>query len=136
MQNAQIKKDVAKFIGGQSAISLIGGESFKIGSHSVHFRYRTGPKSRSGRTFSYNVNPNTLRCDYEVWICGAPADYYLFPKRLMSDLYHDEDAYVDYRHPSIRVMEIDLETHALLFGRGGKRIDASSYFRKTLENVD
>jgi len=82
--------------------------------------------------FSYNINPNTLTADFEVWICGEADSYYLFPTSVMKSIYEDPDAYVDKTHPEIRVAEVDMATHSLLFGRSGKRLDCSGYFRAVL----
>jgi hypothetical protein len=95
-----------------------------------HVRFRSNPK-RDGVTYAFNINPNTLRADYEVWICGAANNYYLIPISTIRSLYDDPDTYVDNRHPEIRVADIRCSDHRCLYGKGGKSEDFALYYLAT-----
>ena len=102
-----------------------------IGIVIVHVRYRSSPKSR-GTVYSFNINPNTLTADFEIWICGDATRFFVFPIDVMRTIYDDPDSYPDYTHPSIRIAEVDVSSRRLLFGRGGKDMDASRYYGASL----
>ncbi len=132
MTGSEVKAAVLKQISIGRPISYIGKTKWRVGTIVVHVRFRSSAKSR-GTSFAYNINPNTLTADYEVWICGNAQRYYLFPISVMSAIYIDPDTYVDQRHTKIRIAEVDIYSHRLLYGRGGKSMDASPYFQKTLQ---
>ena len=129
-----IKDQVLDRISAGRSRSRLPKEKWRIGNSVVHVRYRSSPKSKS--VFSYNINPNTLTADFEIWICGEADSYYLFPIAVMKSIYEDPDAYVDKTHPEIRVAEVDMATHRLLFGRGGKELDCATHFRAVLKDYD
>jgi hypothetical protein len=108
-----------------------GRDKYRIGDDVVHGRYRSGPKKGQPAKYSFNINPNTLSADWELWICGQDG-YYLIPITDIKLIYDDPHGYVDRRHPEIRVCDIDLHTHRASFARGGKYLDFSRYFRATL----
>lgn len=110
---------------GQNAES-IGRAKFKIGSKTVHTRF----KAKS--PFSFGVNPNTLSADYEVWICGNPDLYYLIPLAVIQGIYSDPQAYVDNTHPDIRVVSVDSFRHSATYAAGGKALDLTPFLRSTL----
>lgn len=130
MSKLQIKNQVLHRISGGQSYKSLPKYKWLVNNSVVHIKYRSSPKSKS--VFSYNINPNTLTADFEVWICGEADSYYLFPVAVMKSIYEDPDAYVDKTYPEIRVAEVDMATHRLLFGRGGKRLDCSGYFRAVL----
>ena len=132
MTGSDVKAVVLKQISIGRPISFIGNSKWRVGTDVVHVRFRSSAKSK-GTSFAYNINPNTLTADYEVWICGNAQLYYLFPISVMSTIYIDPGTYVDYRHTKIRVAEVDTYSHRQLYGRGGKSMDASPYFQKTLQ---
>ena len=129
----ELKHRVLQRIAGGEAFHFIGKDKWRIVERAVHVRHRSGPKS-GGTVFSYGINPNTLTADYEVWVCGDAETHYLFPIKLMNDIYDDPAAYVDRAHPGIRVTEVDTASHRVLFGRGGKCFDASSNYRAVLKD--
>ena len=129
----ELKNRVLQRIASGEAFHFVGKDKCRIGERTVHVRYRSGPKS-GGTVFSCNINPNTLTADYEIWICGDAETYYLFPIKLMKDIYDDPATYVDATHPKIRVAEVDTASHRVLFGRNAKSFDGSKYFRSTLRD--
>lgn len=128
----QIKESVLGRIANNGVISFMRNAKWRIGPKVIHVRFRSSPKS--GAVFSYNINKNTLTADFELWICCDADTFYLFPSQIMRDIYEDPDAYVDRHHPDIRVAEVDTQVHRLLFGKGGKSLDASPYFRSVLQD--
>jgi hypothetical protein len=89
----------------------------RIGGSVVHVRFRSGPKS-DGHTWSFNINPNTLTADFELWICGSSAAYYLIPKSTIRQIYDDPSSYPDHTHSEIRVAEVHAATHRCTYGPG------------------
>jgi hypothetical protein len=104
-----------------------GPAKWKIGNKIVHVRYRSGPKA-DGITYSYNINQNTLKSEYEIWICGDATSYYLIPINEIQDIYNDPGAYIDKWHPDLRVADINTQTHRASYSRRGITKDFSSYF--------
>jgi hypothetical protein len=92
----------------------------------VHARFKTrGP-------FSFNINPATLRADYELWICGNERSYYLLPVAVVREMYEHPDAYPDSRYPEIRVVSVDTDGHRAVFARGGESLDLRQYLNGVL----
>jgi len=102
-----VKETVLKRISRGAKSLFLGKSKWRIGDRTVHVRWRTSPKAK-GIVYSFNINPNTLSADYEVWICGDASRYCLFPVDLMRRIYEDPDSYPDKRHPEIRVAEVDM----------------------------
>ncbi|MBL8894666.1 MAG: hypothetical protein JNJ53_08690 [Rhizobiales bacterium] len=120
------KAAVIANVAGDRQHRRIGDAMYRVGDAKVHVRYVSWPKARS--TYAFNVNPTTLRADFEVWICGDASSYYLTPIEVIRTLYDDPDAYVDRRHPKLRVMEVSLDDHSCLYARGGQRKNFSPYY--------
>ncbi|MEX0693813.1 MAG: hypothetical protein WD075_05145 [Rhodospirillales bacterium] len=132
-QNEQTIKNALRIIDPEHESFLTGNSIWMVGEVSVHARYRTKPK-KGGKTFAFNLNPNSLQGDYELWICGQAQDYYLLPKELVQSIYTHPDGYVDHHHPEIRVADIRVTDHRCLYARGGTSLDLASYFRATFSN--
>ena len=78
----------------------------------------------------FNINPNTLRADYEVWIYGHKVDdheYCLIPIETVRKMYDGPHAYPDRRHRKIRVVSVNVEKHEAVFASGGKALDIARY---------
>ena len=97
-----------------------------VGTTKVHVRYVSRPAPAS-RRYAYNINPNTLRADYELWICGDRDGWYLFPIDVIRGIYGDPAAYTDARHPDLRVASVDVRSDQVTFGAGGKGLSAAAY---------
>ena len=125
--NDAIKITVAHQIGGGRPFRREGATSFRFSSGLAHFRFKTkGP-------FSFNINPASLKADYEVWICARGEDYYLLPRSVVQGIYRHPAAYVDQRHPKIRVVSVDTNGHTATFARGGEKLDLRPYFRSKID---
>jgi len=109
-----------------------GQAKWRIGSKIVHVRYRSKPVSGGGVIYSYNINPNTLASDFEVWICGSADVYYFIPIKVLQEIYNHPDAYVDYTHPEIRVADVNIDNDQCRYARDGQTMDFSSYRCATL----
>ena len=109
-----------------------GREKWCVGEKILHIRYRSKPVSGGGSTYSYNINPNTLASDFEVWICGNTGIYYLIPIQVVEFIYNHPDAYVDYTHPERRVADVNIDNDRCRYARGGQTMDFSSYRCATL----
>ena len=120
------KAAVLEQIAGGTRWRAEGQTNYRFPAGLVHARFKTsGP-------FSFNVNPATLRADYELWICGGPAVYYLLPQSVVRGMYEHPEAYVDARHPEIRVVSVDVDRHRATFARGGETLDLRPYFKASL----
>ena len=132
MTAEQIKEQVLNRIAKGEDWHPVGKVKWRVGSYIVHLRYRTNPVA-DGVTYSYNINPNTLTADFEVWICSNAKTYYLIPIEAIKQIYENPNSYVDSHHPEIRVANIDTRTHRCVYARGAQAMDFSDYYQAILE---
>ena len=125
MSADETKARILRSIAGSRGYRQEGRGKFRIGTTLVHIRYKS--KASHGTSYPYNINPNTLRADYELWICGDRDGWYLIPISVIREMYEDPQAYVDRRHPEIRVATLDVASHSVIYGSGGQRISFSAY---------
>lgn len=130
-QSEEIKHIVLDRIAADKNWLPSGRAKYRIGHHVIHVRFCSADKSGSP-LYKFNINPNTLSADYEVWICGDADTYYLFPIRLMCQIYDDPEAYVDYHHHEIRVVSVNVNTNTVTYATGGRKMLITSYLRGTL----
>jgi hypothetical protein len=130
-QSDRIKRAALEQIAGDSPIAFIGNAKARIRSYLVHFRYCSENPAAPGK-YKFNINPNTLSADFELWICGEPQDFYVMPTSLMGEFYRHPEAYVDRYHPGIHIVSVDAERHLATYARGGMSADLSRYFRAPL----
>jgi hypothetical protein len=97
----------------------------------VHVRF-CSQNSRAKEKFKFNINQNTLSADYEVWICGNSSVYFLIPISFLREIYNNPNTYEDRRHPGIKVVSVDIATHAVTYATGGVNANLSQYFGATL----
>ncbi|MCG8605091.1 hypothetical protein MJD09_08855 [bacterium] len=100
----------------------VGQEKYDVEGETIHTRYCSPP------TYKFNLNPNTLRSDYELWICGDESHYYFIPIQYIRQMYNHPEAYPDRHHPEIRVVSVDRNTHMATYAKGGKKMDLREYF--------
>jgi hypothetical protein len=124
------KRDVLKHLAKGRPVTPLPKAKVKIGSVVVHTRFRSNSKS-GGSIWSFNINPNTLTADFELWICGSSAAYYLIPKATVEKIYNDPAGYTDYTHGEIRVADINFQTHRCTYGKG-RSADFTAYFKANL----
>lgn len=117
---------------GDSVPISVGRAKFRIEQWVIHTRYCSENFFAPGK-YKFNINPNTLSADFELWVCGEPDHYYLIPVSLMSEMYLHPEAYVDSRHPDIRVVSVEAVQNRAIYARGGTSVDLSQYFRARLQ---
>ena len=127
----KIKRAVLERAAGASPVSAAGRAKYRIHDNVVHVRF-CSTSARAPSRYKFNINPNTLSADYELWICGSSDTYYLIPIDFIRSLYENPSAYVDYHHPKIRVVSVDADKHAVTFARGGQSKSLESYLRGVL----
>ena len=110
---------------------LCGRAKYRKGLHVIHMRFCSTDRFGSSH-YKFNINPNTLSADYEVWICGDANTYYLIPNQLMRRIYCDPESYVDSRHPEIRVVSVNADKNTITYATGGRNIDITQYLSRTL----
>jgi len=131
----QIKEAVLDRIAdGQGWVTARGPTNYSISGKIIHLRFCSTDRKRISH-YKFNINPNTLRADYEVWICGGINNYYLIPINLIAKIYSDPDTYPDRRHPEIRVVSVSSENHIVNYGQGGKKIDLTSFYNKVIKYI-
>lgn len=130
-ESHQAKQATLRQIAGNSPIVSAGNAKVRIGSWLIHVRYCSENQSALGK-YKFNINPNTLSADFELWICGEPQHFYLMPVSRMREFYRHPEAYVDNYHPNIHIVSVDAEQHKATYARGGTWADLSQYFRALL----
>src|SRR5690242_10003921 len=98
----------------------------RIGNSIIHVRF-CSRNANAPEKFKFNINPNTLSADYELWVCGSAQIYYLMPTTFMHAVYQNRDTYIDRTHPNIRVVSVDTKAHTVTYARGGVNSSLSSY---------
>ena len=110
------KNEVLRRLAGTASIIRLPKTKVKIGNTVIHTRFRSSSKS-GGNIWSFNINPNTLTADFELWVCGSSVVYYLIPRTTIERIYNDPAGYPDYAHDGIRVADINSATHMCSYGR-------------------
>ena len=130
-QREEIKRIVLERISLGKTYIASGRSKYRIGDCVVHLRFCSTDKFGSPR-YKFNINPNTLTADYEIWICGDADTYYLLPIKIMQQIYYDQGAYVDYHHPEIRVVSVNIETNTVTYASDGKKLHMDEYLHRKL----
>ena len=123
----QTRESVLSKIAQRARFSSSGRSMYAVGSVQVHTRYCAG----TGK-YKFNINPNTLRADYELWICGSEEDWYLVPIRVIRAMYDHPNAYPDRLHPEIRVVSVDTSDHSAIYASPSIKQDLRPYHRAVL----
>lgn len=127
----ETKRAVLTRIAGGKRCQPAGRAMYRIDGDLVHIRFCSTDRLGS-RRYKFNINPNTLRADWECWICGSDRIYYLVPTQLVRKLYNDPAAYTDSHHPNIRVVSVDTSHDQTLYARGGRKTSVAHYRGVTL----
>ena len=133
IQGEGIKRIVLNRISSGKMWLSIGLTKYRIDNNIIHIRFCSTDKLASS-WYKFNINPNTLTADYEVWICGNPDIYYLIPIEIIHQIYNDPEAYIDRRHPEIHVVSVNIDRHTVTYAKGGKKINMVLYFHALLHN--
>lgn len=127
MSNETIKVEVLRRVSAGERWFSAGKAKVKVGRFVLHVRYCSPDRSNSAR-YKFNINPNSLNADYELWICGDAGHYYLVPNTLIREMYDDPSAYPDQHHADVRVVSVHRGTHTVTYATGGKSADLSEFF--------
>lgn len=122
---------VQRVAAGRPVVSL-GRAKFRVGTSTLHVRF-CSENQASPTKYKFNINPNTLSADYELWICGEANRYYLAPTAVMTQMYNHPDSYPDRLHPEITVVSVETAGHHVTYARGGQSLDFSRYFQARME---
>ena len=125
-QNDGVKVDTLRRIGDVEPQRAPGPSNYRVGDHVVHARF-CRVNQRSPHLFKFNINPNTLQADFELWICGSSALFYLIPTSVIRRIYTDPETYQDYHHPDIRVVSVDSSRDRVIYKRGGGSLNVGQY---------
>ena len=106
----------------------------RISGKVIHTRF-CAENTRSPTKYKFNINPNTLSADFELWVCGRSECYYLLPVAILRKIYDNPSTYVDNTHPDIRVISLDIKTNFVMYARGGASISIADCFRTTLTKL-
>ena len=124
----QIKMEVLELVAPRSTSAPCGRESYRLRGACVHVRYCAPGKSN----YKFNINPNSLRASYDLWICGDGKHWYLIPVHVLRQMYDHPAAYPDNHHPEIRVVSVNALTHRVGYAAPSITLDLSPYFRADL----
>jgi len=128
----EIKRQMYSRIADQQGWFPSGRAKIRIGQHIVHVRFcSTNPSSP--QKYKFNINPNTLTADYELWICGSEQSYYLVPIDIIKEIYSDPDSYQDYHHEGIKVVYVDNNNDFVTYATGGKSLSLKPFFKTKLK---
>src|SRR3990172_11623155 len=101
--NDEIKREVLNKVLSTDDWIYIGKDKYRFNNVVIHARFCSN-NIRAPYKYKFNINPNTLRANYELWICGSPEIYYLLPNSIICEFYNSPNAYVDKRHPEIKIV--------------------------------
>lgn len=128
----QVKMQVIRKIAGEKPFHQASNHKFRVTGFVIHVRFVSAPKN-SSNSYTFDVYPNTLTADYEVWICEAENYYYLIPITKLREMY--PYAYGAKKHPEARLMSVDIN-HRCSYSRSRPPEDFSRYFTATLPSLD
>ena len=109
----------------------VGKSKFRIRVKLVHVRFCSEDAAGSTK-FKFNINPNTLSADFELWVCGSAKTYYLMPVALMRSIYEDPNTYLDRAHPEIRVVSVDAGNNTVTYASGSTYKSLREYLNAKL----
>ena len=127
----EIKRQVYSKIAGKENWFPSGRAKIRIGQYVIHVRFCSTNRPAPSK-YKFNINPNTLTADYELWICGSSELFYLVPINIIKDIYSDPETYQDYHHEGIKVVSIDTDSDYVTYGKGGKALSLKPYLKSKL----
>ena len=108
-----------------------GHAKYLINNQIIHVRFCSTDNNREDH-YKFNINPNTLSADYELWICGDTSNYYQIPIQLIYQIYNDPNSYWDHYHPEIKIVSVNIDTDSIIYSTGAEPMDINIYRCKTL----
>jgi hypothetical protein len=129
--STDVKNLVLAKIAAGATSSSAGRSKVRIGNTVVHVRFCSTNPSATEK-FKFNINPNTLSADFELWICGEADTYYLIPVSFMRDIYENPSTYQDRHHKEIKVVSVDAVSHSVMFAAGGLSASIRPFLKAVL----
>lgn len=114
-----------------NSITELGKHKVFICGKDIHYRFKTNPKTNPNR-FPFNINPNSLTSQLELFICGNENTYYLVPTEMLKEMYNHPNAYRDKLHPDITIITINISNDTVTYGRPSLNKHLSAYKNITL----
>jgi hypothetical protein len=130
--NKAIKAVVLSTLAGSHGWSPLGKSTVRVGKANVHVRFCSA-NPRSPSKYKFDINPNTLSADYELWICGDRHTYYLIPIEVIKKMYSDPNAYSDHHHEEIKVVSVDSQSDYVTYATGGKSISLKPFAKARMD---
>jgi hypothetical protein len=108
----------------------------KIGEKVFHYRLKNFAANGSDK-FPFNINPNTLTADFEVWICGSENTFFTVPIEIIKEIYNDPDTYTNSNENqgNIKTLTVDSYHNIVKYGRNGKQISLKNFRNKTITDL-
>jgi len=128
------KRMALSSVANDATISPAGNAKYRIGAKIIHVRF-CSENSGAPTKYKFNINPNTLSADYELWVCGSASLYYLVPISVIRSIYENPHAYVDRHHPNIRVVSINASAHSVTYAAGGQSKNLRSFLKAKIANA-
>ena len=125
------KQTVLNAIAAGSPVTRCGRAKYRVKGRVVHVRF-CSTSSPSPWQHRFNINPNTLSAQYELWICGSAQNYYLMPIEFIKTIYRNPLAYRDRYHEDIIVVSVNSVLHTVTFAAGGQSESLEPYFAASL----
>lgn len=125
------KRAVLQALAVEQPVVGAGRSKVRIGGAVVHVRFCSA-NAAAPEKFKFNINPNSLAADFELWICGEESRYYLAPITVIHQMHRHPESYPDRHHPNITIVSLDASTHRVTYARGGEAMDFRPYFRRQL----
>jgi len=126
---AEVKEKVLDFVGDKLDFFRTGRATYDVWSFNVHVRF-CSKQLPEKEQYWFNINSNTLRADFEVWICGGQDSFYVMPTEVIRDMYEDPDSIVDSTYPDFRVVTVFVEDHEVLYAKPGVRMKIEKFYCK------
>jgi hypothetical protein len=125
------KMKVLKHLAAGGLVTPVGKTKYRIKGSIVHVRFCSA-NLKTPAKFKFNINPNTLSADYELWVCESSDCYYLMPIAFLRPMYDNRNAYMDRHHEEIRVVSVDTATDTVTYATGGQYESIREYRRGEL----
>ena len=108
----------------------------KINNALIHYRFKSFDSNHPNK-YPFNINSNTLKANYELWICGDKKCYYLVPIKVIKNIYDDPETYTNKTEgqETIKTLSIDISTNMCQFGRNSKKISVRQYLNLILDTL-
>lgn len=128
------KRTALESVANGAAVSSAGNAKYRVRAKTIHVRFCSENDSAPTK-YKFNINPNTLSADYELWICGSANLYYLVPISVIRDIYDNPNTYVDRHHPKIKVVSIDISAHSITYASGGQSQSLRPFLKATIADA-